>query len=182
MSALDPALVEALLAASKQVADLNEEGSKRMLTHIVPQTLNALEPLFVQRQPFLDSEDLFWFKAITSQESPTSHYTADCDAKLLKGISSLRVTKKATVGDAEFIRRLTVVLKPNIFYQGGEVHREMRSDGTTVSCSNVQFKVGPQAVKDTILRIFDPQTPDQEAKSIFDAFDLLFQNPHELMN
>jgi hypothetical protein len=178
---MDPAVLQAIQTARQQVGELTDAYSSRMMKEVVPRHLQRLAPLFEQRQPFFDQMEGFWTAAVLSAESPTNQFCADCDAKILRAIQSVRVTKTATVGESDVVLRLTITLRQNIFCNGGDVHREMKNDGTTVSTAAVQWKVGAQAVKGTILRVFDPATPDAEAKAIVDAYDMLFQNPIEMM-
>jgi hypothetical protein len=178
----DPAVIAACAQCRDSIGAINDEFGQRFVKEIVPGVINQLEPLFTQRQPLLDATEGFWYAAITSPNSPTSEFLVDADHKLCRAVQSVRVTKTATPGQADHNRRLTVTLRNNIFAEAGDIHREMRSDGTTVSCTPIRWKVGAAAMRGTILRVFEQATADAEAWKIIDAFDVVFQNPAIMMN
>jgi len=177
---MDAELLNAVEGYKKQTADIEEQYSQKLVKVLLPKLTADFEPLFAQRQQFLDSQEGFWTNALLAPESPTSVLCADVDQKVLRALISVKVTKKIE-GEDNIIRTVTFVFRPSIFLEGGELSRTMNSDGETKAASDLKWKLPEQARKGSILNVFDPKTPDQDAKAIMDAIDLLYQNPKTLL-
>ncbi len=181
VSDFDPAFVAALSECKARNEAIEEEYKRRLVTALLPALTREFEPLFEQRQPFLDAQEGFWSGAVLSRGSPTSAFTSDADAKVLRALTSLRITKRIE-GEDDIVRTVTFTMRPSVFVEGGALTRTMNGDGRTLAASGVKWKAPEQARRGSILRVFDAATPDAEAKEILDALDHLFQNPKLVMD
>ena len=178
-------LLQILTDCKEKTAKIEEEAQQALVQKLVPQITADFEPLFAERQKFLDAKEGFWTNIILSKNAATSSFCADVDTKVLRSLESVRVTKKVeNVGtdNVNIIRTVTFQLRPSIFCQGGELSRTMNTDGNTISASGVTWKVPERSREGSILRVFEKETKDVEAKMIMDAVDEVFQNPEVAAN
>lgn len=178
-------LLQILADCREKTAKIEEEAQQALVQKLVPQITAEFEPLFAERQKFLDAKENFWTNIILSKNAATSSFCSDVDTKVLRALESVQVTKKVeNIGtdNVNVIRTVTFRLRPSIFCQGGELTRAMNTDGNTVSVSGVSWKIPERSREGTILRVFEKETPDVEAKAIMDAVDEVFQNPEVAAN
>jgi hypothetical protein len=178
-------LQRAVLDCARQCDAVQDRYDAEFRSTVMPAFTQTLGGLFEQRQAPLDTTPQFWGTAILASEAPTRPFANALDQKMLRqAVESVRVT--TTMTPAGFTtRRLTVVLRPTIFVEGGELYREIsnargaETEGapSPVVASGVKWRVAAPARENSMLRVFDPAVPDAAASDIMDAFDQLFQDP-----
>jgi hypothetical protein len=178
MAELNEEVMRVLTETNNELLAVEQDYADKMRAAAAPFKAE-IEATLAKRQVHCNAIDGFWGKAMAKPGSPLKeHFSSSVDSKIVRAITSLTFTIAPEDKEKGAAKKLTIVMRANIFCEAGTLHRAIDGDGAVESVGKIAWKCPEASRKGSLFyALFDAAGDDEKAGMLMGQFQSLYQDP-----